>query len=161
MKPGPTPKPTKIKELQGNPGKRALNKHEPQFETPTRMIPAPDFLDAMAADIWRELGKRLLDADLFTMVDKYALAMFCVAAGRWIDAEKKLKISGPVLVAKETGNLYQNPYLHVANRAWDQMRVMFGEFGLTPAERSRLVRIVENAEEDSLAGMLSKMVGIG
>ncbi len=36
------------------------------------------------------------------------------------------------------GNVIQNPYLGVANRAWDQVRQMSIEFGLTPSSRSRI-----------------------
>ena len=100
----------------------------------------------------------LLGAGLYSIVDKYALAMFAAAAGRWMEAEAKLKQSGPVLVSKVSGSLYQNPYLHVANRAWDQMRQMFGEFGLTPAERARLT-VPAGEAEPTLAEQLFKMVG--
>jgi P27 family predicted phage terminase small subunit len=161
MRPGPPPKPTALKKLTGNPGKRPLNKREPVTATPSRMPPAPEHLDATAAEVWRVLGKQLLAADLFQIVDRYAFGMFCVVAGRWIDAEKKLKISGPVLVAKESGNLYQNPYLSVANRAWEQMLKMLGQFGLTPAERSRLVGVAVDEGPTSLADELWSLVQTG
>lgn len=156
MKPGPPPKPTKLKKLAGNPGQRPLNDAEPHFRVPGRMLSPPDYLDEDAADIWRDLGKMLLDAGLFTVVDKYALGMFCAATSRWIKGERNVQKYGPVLVSKETGNMYQNPYMHVANRAWEQMRQMLGQFGLTPAERSRL-KVVANQEEPSLAEMLFNM----
>jgi P27 family predicted phage terminase small subunit len=136
-----------LKRLAGNPGRRPLNDSEPQFRKPGRMLNVPDYLHGRAADVWRELGKMLLDAGLFTVVDKYALAMFCAAAGRWMDAEIKLRRTGGPILESDKGNVYQNPALHVANKAWDQMRKMFGEFGLTPAERSRLT---VQAEEQGL-----------
>lgn len=157
MKPGPKPKPTAIKELAGNPGNRPLNSNEPQFRRPGRTPSPPDFLNDEAKGIWLELGKRLLDAGLFTVVDQHALGMFCAACARWREAERKLQESGAVLVSKDSGNLYQNPYLHVANRAWEQMRKMFGEFGLTPAERSRL-EVTVNESELSLAEELFRSV---
>lgn len=157
MKPGPRPKPTKLKELAGNPGKRPLNKTGPEFDVPGRMLSAPDYLGETAAGVWRDLGKMLLDAGLFTTVDKYALAMFCAAAGRWMEAERELKTSTLILYSDETGNPYQNPILHVANRAWDQMRQMFGEFGLTPAERSRL-SVGGSEGEPTLGEQLNAMV---
>ena len=159
MKPGPKPKPTKLKKLAGNPGRRPLNDAEPQFETPGRMLNVPDYLVGRAADVWRDLGKMLLDAGLFQVVDKYALAMFCAAAGRWMEAEIALrKTGGPVLVS-DKGNPYQNPHLHVANRAWDQMRQMFGEFGLTPAERSRL-SVPVDVKEPTLAEQIFQMTEV-
>ena len=41
-----------------------------------------------------------------------------------------MKWLGPILVSKDSGNFYQNPYLHVANRAWEQMRKLLPELGL-------------------------------
>jgi len=157
VKPGPSPKPTVLKELAGNPGKRPLNPSEPQFDVPQRTPSPPDFLGETAAEIWRDLGKMLLGAGLFTAVDKYALAMFCAAAGRWVEAERRVGEEGPVLVSAETGNPYPNPWYHIANRAWDQMRQMLGEFGLTPAERARL-RVPVQEQEQSLAELLFQEV---
>ena len=85
--------------------------------------------------------------------------MFCVVAARWMEAERKLQMVSLVLTA-ESGNLYQNPWLHVANKAWGQMRQMLSEFGLTPAERSRLKTVVAD-EEPTLAEMLFQMVDDG
>ena len=154
---GRKPKPTAVKRLAGNPGKRPLNDREPQFEAPARMPSAPDYLGDTAVAVWRELGRMLLTAGLYTVVDKYALAMFCAAAGRWIDAERKIQETAIVLLSKDGKTPYQNPYLSIANRAWDQMRQMFGEFGLTPAERSRL-KVITGDNEPTFADQLSEWV---
>jgi len=89
------------------------------------------------------------------VVDRYALAMFCAVAARWMKAEREVERLGVILVA-ESGNLYQNPWLHIANKAWVQMRQMLSEFGLTPAERSRL-KVTVGEDEPSLAEMLFQM----
>lgn len=160
MKPGPKPKPTRLKRLAGNPGRRPLNDSKPQFRKPGRMLNVPDYLDDRAADVWRELGKMLLDAGLFTAVDKYALGMFCAAAGRWMEAEVQMKESGgPLLRHPESGKLYYNQWYGVANKAWEQARKLFGEFGLTPAERSRLSVKVEE-ERVTLAEALFQMTEV-
>lgn len=124
------------------------------------MLNVPDYLDRRAAEVWRELGKMLLDAGLFTVVDKYALAMFCAAAGRWMHAEMQMRrLGGPLLTHPDSGNLYHNPWYGVSNKAWEQMRKLFGEFGLTPAERSRLSVAVEE-EELTLAEQLFQMAAV-
>jgi len=156
---GRKPKPTAIKVLAGNPGRRPVNKAEPRFHVPERTPSPPAFLSPSAAEVWRDLGKLLRDAGLFTVVDRYALAMFCAVAARWMEAERKLQQTGPVLTS-EAGGMYQNPWLHVANKAWGQMRQMLSEFGLTPAERSRLKAVVAD-EEPTLAEMLFQMVNDG
>ena len=152
MRPGPSPKPTKLKRLAGNPGKRPLNDGEPQFWVPERMLRPPDHLDNEGRAVWRQLGKMLLDAGLFTAVDRYALEMFCSAASRYRRAEVMVRREGEVLEGAE-GGLYQNPWLHTANKAWDQMRKMFSEFGLTPAERSR-IKTAAQEDGESIADIL-------
>lgn len=153
---GRKPKPTALKRLSGTARPDRVNAAEPQFRVPERTPSPPAYLAQEAADVWRDLGKLLREAGLFTVVDRYALAMFCSVAGRWMDAERKMRSSGgPVLIA-ESGNLYQNPWYCVANKSWSQMRQMLSEFGLTPAERSRLKAIVTE-EEPSLAEMLFQM----
>ena len=156
---GRKPKPTAIKVLAGNPGRRPVNKAEPRFHVPERTPSPPAFLSDSAAEVWRDLGKLLRDAGLFTVVDRYALAMFCAVTARWMEAERKLQQAGPVITS-DAGGMYQNPWLHVANKAWGQMRQMLSEFGLTPAERSRLKTVVAD-EEPTLAEMLFQMVDDG
>ena len=156
---GRKPKPTVVKKLSGNPGKRPLNANEPQFEIPGRMLNTPAYLDDYGAEVWRDLGGMLLRAGLLTVVDKYALGMFCVSAGRFVKGNLMLEqTGGPVLTSETTGNIYQNPWLHVVNKAWDQMQRMFSEFGLTPAERARL-QAPQTPEEPSLAEQLFTLVG--
>src|SRR5689334_3828108 len=51
---GPAPKPTAIKKIQGNPGKRPLNENEPQLEPG---IPeCPDYLDEIARKEWARIA---------------------------------------------------------------------------------------------------------
>ena len=53
---GPAPKPTAIKRLEGNPGKRKLNEAEP---TLTVGVPeCPDYLDEVAKREWGRLNRK-------------------------------------------------------------------------------------------------------
>ena len=53
---GRKPTPTAIKELEGNPGKRALNDREPK---PQKKAPAcPKWLEDEAKKEWRRLAKQ-------------------------------------------------------------------------------------------------------
>jgi P27 family predicted phage terminase small subunit len=131
---------------------------EPHPPVPDVIPYAPKFLNDEAKDEWNRMVNILLDLGLYTEVDHAALAMYCQAWGRWVDAECKLKKSGQVVTSEKTGILYQHPYLSIANRAWQQMREMLSEFGLTPAERSRL-HVTPVDEEPSLAEQLFAMAG--
>ena len=158
MKSGPPPKPTALKKLAGNPGRRPLNEREPQPPVPEHTPYVPRHLNREGKREWRRIVKMLVDLGLYTVMDRAALAMYCQAWGRWVEAERELAKEGPVLTSSK-GNLYQNPHLHVANKAWDQTRKMLSEFGLTPAERSRL-KVIMQEEEPSLAEQLFQMVGV-
>ena len=154
---GRKPKPTNLKRLQGTYRPDRANSTEPQFEVPSRMPNVPRYLDEHAAEVWRDLGGGLLRAGLLTVVDKYALAMFCVPAGRYIHGNLMIEKTGGPVLTSDAGNLYQNPWLHVVNKAFDQMRQMLSEFGLSPAERARLHVAVADGEP-SLADQLFVLV---
>ena len=53
MSAGPAPKPTAIKELAGNPGKRPLNEHEPSVPVPSSSPYAPRYLCKEEQTEWR------------------------------------------------------------------------------------------------------------
>lgn len=64
---GRPPKPTAVKELEGNPGKRPLNKNEPK---PKQTAPkCPSWLEPDAKKEWRRLSKELESMGLLTEVD--------------------------------------------------------------------------------------------
>lgn len=56
---GRRPLPTNWKVLRGNPGKRALNKHEPQPALPPAPPPCPEFLDGYARAEWERVSVEL------------------------------------------------------------------------------------------------------
>lgn len=154
---GPPPKPTALKKLAGNPGKRPLNKHEPRPPAPDRIPYAPRHLNDDAKREWRRMVKLLIALGLYTQVDYAALAMYCHAWGRWIHAERMTEEQGEVLLSTQTGNYYQNPWFQVANKAWDQMLKMLSRFGLSPADRARLV-VAPPEEQDELAELFGRRV---
>jgi P27 family predicted phage terminase small subunit len=132
---GRKPRPTHLKILEGNPGKRPLGE-EPQ---PSPDIPeCPAHLDDEARAEWDRITPELRNCRLLTIVDRAALAAYCQAWSRWVKAEGIVRTSGEVLKSKTTGAVYQNPYLAIANRAMKQMKEFLTEFGLTPPSRVRL-----------------------
>ena len=150
MCPGPAPKPTAVRRKQGNPGKRALNDREPTPAAPSYVPRAPRSLSDEAKKEWRRVTRHLHQAGLYTHVDRAALKMYCAAFGRWVEAERKVEeTGGPVLVSAETGNLYQHPWLHVANKTLTQVQKLAAEFGMTPASRSR-AHVVPKRQADDL-----------
>lgn len=132
---GRKPKPTALKQLNGNPGKRPLNRKEPKFSgTPT----CPKHLDKAARAEWKRVSDELSATGLLTTVDRAALAAYCAAWSRWVDAETNIQKFGTVIKSPKSGFPIQNPYVGIANTALDQMRKFAVEFGMTPSSRSRI-----------------------
>lgn len=133
---GRRPTPTALKKVAGNAGKRPLNELEPM---PAAGIPeCPDHLDAVARAEWDRITPQLLAIGILTEMDRSALAAYCAAWSRWVDAEINLHKFGTIIKTPKTEYPIQNPYLGVANTALDLMRKFLTEFGMTPSSRSRI-----------------------
>jgi len=131
---GRKPTPTHLRILRGNPGKRPLNEREAK---PLAAIPDPPaHLTVSALEEWNRIAPLLLEQGLLTNLDRAGLAAYCVAYGRWAEAEERVRKLG-VLVKSPNGFPVHSPYLAVANRAMEQMQKMLTEFGMSPSSRSR------------------------
>jgi P27 family predicted phage terminase small subunit len=132
---GRKPKPSALKALAGNPGKREPNANEP---VPPEGVPdPPDHLDEQALAEWRRITALLADMHLLTRADATALALYCQTYSRWRHAELRIAEKGLVMVT-EAGYPIQSPYLAIANKAIGQLQKLLASFGLTPADRPRV-----------------------
>jgi P27 family predicted phage terminase small subunit len=132
---GRRPKPTRLKVLTGNPGKRPLNADEPRPE-PT--IPeCPPELGPVARKEWDRLAAELASLKILTALDRAALAAYCNAYGLWAEAIEAIQKYG-TMVKSPSGYPIQSPYVSIANRQAEIMMRIASEFGFTPASRSRI-----------------------
>jgi P27 family predicted phage terminase small subunit len=151
---GRKPKPTALKLVTGNPGKRALNKKEAKVELaqPT----PPPFLNDDAKVEWGRVVDTLYKTGLMTELDRAVLAAYCQAYGRWAQAERALSRmadkdeNNKALMVKTTnGNAVQNPLLGIANKAKADMVRYALEFGMSPSARSKVNASPHDHKEDS------------
>jgi len=140
---GRKPKPSHLKLVAGNPGKRSLNAAEPKHALSIPTPPAELSDDAKIE--WGRVAERLYRAGTLSDVDRSALAAYCQAYGRWIQAERALARmaaadpeTGGLLVETSNGNAIQNPLVGIANKAAADMVRYAAEFGMTPSARSRI-----------------------
>jgi P27 family predicted phage terminase small subunit len=139
--------------LKGNPGKRALPKNEP---TPERGIPdAPAILSPEARAQWDKVSTILDDANVLTVMDADALAIYCEAYARWVKATDDVHTFGMVIYTPN-GYPVQSPWLSIANQAAAQMVKMLVEFGMTPASRSRVTAHGDEGEDPMEAFLRGK-----
>jgi P27 family predicted phage terminase small subunit len=132
---GRRPKPTRLKVLTGNPGKRPLNGAEPR---PEAAIPdCPGELGETARREWNRLVGELASLKLLTNFDRAALAAYCGAYALWAEATEAIQKYG-VMIKSPSGYPVQSPYVSVANRQAEILMRIASEFGFTPASRSRI-----------------------
>lgn len=140
---GRPPKPTALKELQGNPGKRRLNKSEPQYGTAG--LTCPRWLPTEARREWRRVVKLLLAQRVATAADRGALAAYCLSYARWQQAESVLNNGlsqtvpivskkGDVIGEKEVGR----PEVAIAQTYQRLMMAAAAKLGMDPSSRSKV-----------------------
>jgi P27 family predicted phage terminase small subunit len=141
MKRGMKPKPTHLKLVTGNPGKYPLNDAEPK--PPAGIPDPPPELTVDARKEWDSISRKLLSAGMLTGIDRAALAAYCQAYGRWLEAERVLarmakrdKITAGLMIKTTNGNVIQNPVVGTARKAMADMVRYAVEFGMSPSSRS-------------------------
>ena len=141
---GRKPKPTAMKELEGNPGRRPLNKNEPK---PNKKAPrCPAWLEEEAKKEWKRMGKILEQMGLLTELDMAAFAGYCQAFARWKEAEEFVSQHGTI-IRTPNGYLQQVPQVSIAQTNLKIMLKFCEQFGLTPSARSRIAAEVEPQQE--------------
>jgi P27 family predicted phage terminase small subunit len=135
---GRKPLPTAVKRASGNPGKRGYNHAEPR--PPEGLPDCPPHLSMVAKAEWDRIAQVLYDMGILTLVDRAALAAYCQAYARWVEAEEKLKET-PVMLKTPSGYVQQSPWLSVSNKQLELMGRYMAELGITPASRSRVASL--------------------
>lgn len=138
-------KPTQLKVIEGNRGKRALNKQEPDPEYVTDLTP-PSWLNESASAVWNEIAPHLAHAKLLSKIDTELLAEGCAAMANFRKAHSMM-LPENLIKAKMTENdegqtvgtgEHVNPWMIVQSMSFKQSMAVFQQFGMSPAARSRV-----------------------
>ena len=127
-------KPTKLKILQGNPGRRPINKNEPQPEAFTGE--APKNLSRAEKKIWEQCAPGLLEMGFLTTLDVLEFARYCQFQAQYEAAMKFLEENG--LTYDYKGLACPFPQVSIAKTFGALARQISAKFGMTPADRSGL-----------------------
>lgn len=155
MAAGRKPKPTALRLVGGNAGRRPLNKNEPKPELSQPTPPA--FLNDDAKVEWGRICETLYKVGLMTELDRGALAACCQAYGRWAQAERALarmsdkdELNRALMIKTSNRNAIQNPLVGIANKAAADYVKYAVEFGMTPSARARVTATTNDKQEDNL-----------
>jgi P27 family predicted phage terminase small subunit len=140
---GRKPLPTRLHVLRGNPGRRPL---KPEPEIPAADVTPPATMKGIARDEWIRIAPILKQAGLLTQLDPTALALYCAAYADWAEAMMQVEKFGTVIKGPRNFPTV-SPYVGLAAKAWERMRRMLIEFGMTPSARAR-VKTEEQPQPD-------------
>lgn len=132
---GPAPKPTALKIVGGNAGKRPLNKQEPD-PPPLLDLTPPKWLPAGARKVWRELAPDQAAAKMLSAVDREEFAKYVLACWQVRELVDEV-VRSPVCVSA-TGGEYMNPRASYLSMMLKTSKALAEQFGRTPAARSRV-----------------------
>ena len=168
---GPPLKPTKLKVLRGNPGKRRL---PGDANLPPSVPTCPEWLSPRAKTLRTRIVKGLTKLGVLNELDREKLAFMSQALDEAYDLEVQIielrrndmlnerdadgyRVKPGIVIYSAKGFAMPNPLLKIRNDAVARFHKMASEFGMSPADRATLLRGgAEQTPENPLAAFLAK-----
>lgn len=146
---GRRPKPTHLKVVTGNPGKRKLNDKEP---SPAREIPSPPEHLTTGKSSLGKLTMLLDGMGILTVADTLALERLCDIYADILQLRLTIADEGRTYTVQTDGGflIKANPAVAMLADADRRFKSYLVEFGLTPAARTKVKVDGGEKEEDPL-----------
>ena len=119
----------------------ALPRADETSDSPPAYLNDPRLAPAMA--VWNEYAPRLDKLHLLARLDRHTFALFCVYAGEFVVANEDVLVKGYSTRVKTISGdhmLRENPSVSRRDFAAKMVLELSGKFGLTPADRNKLLR---------------------
>lgn len=173
---GRPPKPTRQKELEGNPGKRPLTQDDIDPEKLTVAPKPPTTLTGkLAIAEWKLMAGHLTSLGMLTEMDLQALACYCSAVQTYWNAIAVLDKQGTTVTVYEKPDkgskskgeqtvryMAQRPEVSIARQAAKQIKEFGALLGFSPSDRARLkVNSPLKGQDDPLVAFAKKRSGNG
>ena len=131
-------KPTALKLIEGNRGKRATNAQEPEPDLLQDLTP-PARLAEEVAEVWLELAPKLRRAKLLTELDTDLLELTCTAIANFRISAQKTSGGKMMMKNSETGTVSLSPWAMLQSMTFKQGLLSLKEWGIGPVARSRVM----------------------
>jgi P27 family predicted phage terminase small subunit len=132
---GRKPKPTWLKVIAGNPGRRPLNdrEHEPEGS----LLTPPEWLTRSQFEVW-ETAIRHAPPGLLRNIDESVLLVWVIAKDMHRIATEQISETGAVTNAPHSNMTVQSPWVSIMNKQALIMLRAAAEMGFSPSSRSRV-----------------------
>jgi P27 family predicted phage terminase small subunit len=149
-------KPSALKDLAGNPGKRAPKPNRPTPPAPAKFPGPPKNLGLHGRRYWKEVGPDLLATGVFTMADFTAFLLLCDSIQVYAVAKEEIR-EGKSIVEDTDAGFRKSPYLAIKDQQHAQILTLLKEFGMTPRARENVSGY--EPDDDDPIGDLMKLNG--
>jgi P27 family predicted phage terminase small subunit len=146
MKRGRKPKPSYLKIVDGNRGKRRINSLEPKLRIPEQLT-CPVRLDADGLKFWKHFATLLRDLRVLSEADLHSLA----AGAQWWSVYQRAmrSLAKKLTIESEANGEVARPGVAIARQAFSAAWTIMASFGLNPGDRGRLHTITPGDDETS------------
>lgn len=150
--PGPAPKPTQQKHLEGTYRKDREAPNALAFD-PATDLPAPpqDLRPESARRCWEVCAKELHAKGMLATVDLALLRAYCYQAALMMEAEAELETNGKTEL-RQTANgphIVRSPWVAILSDATDKVSKIGQQFGFSPSSRTRIATPEKATEKKS------------
>ena len=152
---GPAAKPTELKVLEGNRGKRSLAVNlDSTFRPEAGMPTVPKDLSVGARKVWKRLGAELLRYNLISVVYSEIFEELCetiadvkalrhsMRARQNLLRDKNEDPMGAFTVLTPNGMPQQHPLYQILKSERQMMLTLLAKFGLSPAEQANVTTAI-------------------
>jgi P27 family predicted phage terminase small subunit len=146
-------KPTNLKLLEGNPGKRHIDINE--VKPIPKVGSCPDWLSDSSKDIWNEYSEKLERLGLLSEIDIQDFQNFCIASGDVKDLTIFLINNNFTFIAP-SGLITRRPEADLRNQAIKMVTTITSKFGMSPSDRVGLVSGKAEENNSKMGRLLSK-----
>ena len=144
-------KPTALRVLEGNPGRRPIRATEPK--PPVEGLICPAKMSREAKSEWARIVPQLKACGLLTRLDRALLVLYCETWADYVELRLNVIEFGRTF-STPNGYPMTRPEVKQLEIAQAQLRQLAAEFGLSPAARTRLEAPSPNAQRDDLDALL-------
>jgi P27 family predicted phage terminase small subunit len=110
----------------------------------------PPHLTGDAREEWDRTIEVMEKAGTLKSADRGLIALRAQAWARWMKAEAALTKSSEIVKAPKTGVPQYNVWLNVSNKAFDQVKALSFELGLSPNSRAKIGKQETDATDEGI-----------
>jgi P27 family predicted phage terminase small subunit len=117
------------------------DRHGGKMEMPVTAPIPPTQLDGVSSEAFEFLSAKLVGLGVVSELDRYALQMFSDAWEDYVAAREVIRRDGPTYSTTTPAGdtmFRPRPELSMMQNAWDRLKKMLPEYGLTAASRAKI-----------------------